>query len=47
MIIKVEGKTGGPFITEAKENLLSGKHDKEDHWLEKKNVVGIQGCVPS
>ena len=36
MIIKVEGKTGDPFITEAKENLPSGKRDKEDHWLEKK-----------
>ena len=36
MVIKVGGKTGDPFITEAKESQLSGKHDKQDHWLEKK-----------
>ena len=31
MVTKVEWKTGDPFITEAKESLLSGKHDKQDH----------------
>ena len=36
MVIKIEGKTGDPFIIEGKESLLSGKHDKQDHWLEKK-----------
>lgn len=35
MVIKVEEKTGDPFIIEARESLLSGKHDKQDHWLEK------------
>ena len=31
MVIKVGGKTGDLFITEAKESQLSGKHDKQDH----------------